>query len=191
MFAFLAMVFLGGGCLNSDSSDTQATSSSVIDRTSILFEAQEQGLIMDAQEIAAMANASLAIDPLGSIPQDFTTILTASVQGWLSAALADVTGGDGYGIAHATIESGVYSLIAEVGNLPEPAAGYFYEGWLVRRGDELSVLSVGRLSQTEKGYANAYRSQTDLLDHAFYVLTLEADDGNSAPGEHILEGTFK
>ena len=78
-----------------------------------------------------------------------------------------------------------------MGNLPEPAEGYFYEGWLVRRGDSFSVLSIGHAVKTEKGYMNVYQSPTDLSDHAFYVLTLEPEDGNSAPEEHILEGSFR
>jgi len=72
----------------------------------------------------------------------------------------------------------------------DPAVS-FYEGWLVRRGDSFSVLSIGHAVKTEKGYMNVYQSPTDLSDHAFYVLTLEPEDGNSAPEEHILEGSFR
>lgn len=38
---------------------------------------------------------------------------------------------------------------------------------------------------------NTYSSGEDLTDHNFYVLTIEPDDGNPAPADHIVEGTLK
>lgn len=106
-----------------------------------------------------------------------------------SGSLADVAGGTASGIAKAgyTTENG-YMLYATFKNLPELEEGYFYEGWIVRRGEEFSALSTGELEMVDGEYVNAYASGDDLTDHTFYVLTLEPDDGDPAPAEHVLEG---
>ncbi len=52
-------------------------------------------------------------------------------------------------------------------------------------------MSTGPAEILEYTYINIFTSSTDYSDHDFYVLTLEPDDGNTAPDEHILEGTLK
>lgn len=189
VISLLAVVLLlGAGCR--DSSDNGG-SQPVIDRNSILLEARENGLIMDDAEIAAMAQAQLEVDQDGQQVEDVQEYLNTNVKDWWSAALADVTGGDGYGIARATLKTGSFTLIAQMGNLPDPASGYFYGAWLVRRRGELAVLPLGSAVKTQNGYVVVYLTSTDLSDHDFFVLTLESDDGNSAPAEHILEGILK
>lgn len=180
-------LLLGAGCRDSSAS-TQAEPT--IDRESILFEARENGLIMDDAEIDAMVSAELEVDQEGRSSEDVQEYLNINVKDWWSAALADVTGGDSYGLAHATLKTGSFTLIAQMG-LPDPASEYYYEGWLVRRGGSLAVLSLGRAKKIENGYAMVYLTNTDLSDHDFFVVTLESDDGNPAPGEHILEGIIK
>jgi hypothetical protein len=100
------------------------------------------------------------------------------------AELEDVTGGDAIGLATATYGE-AYTLIASFENLPELEEGYFYEGWVVRN-DPLSVVSTGELNGSENVYADA----DDLTDHTQYVLTIEPDDGDPAPADHVLQGTF-
>ena len=193
-FAFLActVVLAGTGCFGSGEAteDTSATGS-IVDRASILVEARENGLIMDELEILAMRAAVLEQDPQGRSPEDVVGYLETNVKDWWSAALADVTGGDGYGIAHTTFQGGTFTVLAEMGNLPEPASEYFYEAWLVRRDGELAVLSLGPAQRIEDDYVVVYLTSTDFSDHDFFILTLESDDGNPAPGEHILEGNIK
>jgi hypothetical protein len=150
----------------------------------------ENGLIMDEEEIGAMSGAQMVTDA-GESPSDTSTYLSEDFSGWSSAALADVTGGSSFGLAHSTFENGSYMLVAEFGSLPVPGSGYFYEGWIVRRGEDLSVVSTGPAEILEDTYINIFTSSTDYSDHDFYVLTLEPDDGNTAPDEHILEGTLK
>ncbi|MBI4256624.1 hypothetical protein HY626_01040 [Candidatus Uhrbacteria bacterium] len=189
-FLVMAILFTGAGCWgNPSAQDAQRVST--IDRTSILAEARENDLIMDEGEIAAMASATREGDSFGRSPGDLTTYLETNVKDWRSAALADVTGGEGFGIAQATFAQGTFTLIAEMGNLPEPSSEYFYEAWLVRREGELAVFSLGRAQKTQKGYTMVYLTSTDFSDHDFFVLTLELDDANPAPAEHILEGTLK
>jgi hypothetical protein len=190
--ALLVMVFVGVGCLvnGGDRPDNQGTTPT-IDRDAILFEARKSGLIMDENEVAMMAQAGLTPDPTGRVVEPVDNYLEMDLKGWPAAALADVTGGESYGIAHARLLNGKFTFVAELGNLPEPAGGYFYQGWLVRRGEQMAVVSTGVVVKTQKGYANVYTSLTDLTEYDFYVLTLESDDGVDLPAEHILEGGIK
>ena len=117
-------------------------------------------------------------DAMGPGPFDF------------NADLADVSGGSGTGYAGALVVEGTYTLHAKMENLPHPEQGYFYEGWVVRS-EPLSVISTGEATRSFGKYYNGFTSDQDLTDHTQYVLTLEPDDGDPAPAEHILEGTMK
>ncbi|NQV90706.1 hypothetical protein HQ487_04880 [Candidatus Uhrbacteria bacterium] len=190
-WALIALVFLGAGCFRQTEPIDLEEVSSTIDRDSILFEAQKNGLIMNEEEIQTMSSLNPTEDSLNQTPTNIDRYLQADVIGWKSAALADVTGGGSFGIAHAQYLNGTYTMVVTMGNLTDPADDYFYEGWIVHRGTEFSVMSTGRAVKTGDGYANVYLSKADLSESDFYVLTLEPDDGNPAPAEHILEGTFK
>jgi hypothetical protein len=180
-----AIVLLGFGC-QGDGSQSSSDEPVVIDRDAILLQAVDNGLIMDSSEIDQMAasgqletQASVSVDP------------NVSINGWKSAALADVTAGESYGLAFTTFEDGSFKLIAKLGNLPVPSNNYFYEGWLVRRGEDMSVVSTGVALLSGSDYINTFSATSDISDHDFYVLTLEPDDGDPAPAEHILEGIIK
>ncbi len=162
-----------------------------IDRDQILFEARKNGLIMNESEVTQMAEVSRLKSVQNKPVTDLTPYLTKKTDGWKSAALADVTGGGSFGLAFSTTESGGYALLAKMGNLPIPQQGYRYEGWLVRRGSELSVIPLGPATQIEEQFVQVFLTQEDISDHDFYVLTLEPDDENPTPAEHILEGTLK
>lgn len=105
-----------------------------------------------------------------------------------NAELTDVSGGTATGTAGAYFEEG-YTMFAEFKDLPHPEEGFFYEGWVVRQ-DPLSVISTGEATRSLGDYSNTFTSEIDLTDHDFYVLTLEPDDGNPDPADHILEGTM-
>jgi hypothetical protein len=184
------IVVLGMGCSRAnDVVTTDESGDVVIDRDAILYEAKENGLIMTDDETESMKTAitDSVAEPVG----DLAAALEQDFKGWQSAALADVTGGGSYGLAHAQFVGGKYSLVVEMGNLPVPGEGYFYEGWVVRRGESFSAVSTGRAEVVEEQYVNVFMSPTDYSDYDFYVLTLEPDDGDPAPDEHILEGTLK
>ncbi|MBT7309426.1 MAG: hypothetical protein HN846_01760 [Candidatus Pacebacteria bacterium] len=104
--------------------------------------------------------------------------------------LKDVSGGKSTGVAKSNFEDGSYSLVATFENLPEPTGTDFYEGWIVRQGDNFNVISTGAAAVINGQYRNEYGLDQDLTDHSFYVLTLEPDDGDPAPADHILEGTM-
>jgi hypothetical protein len=115
-----------------------------------------------------------------------------------SGILEDVTNGkillgikfDGKSSGTVSVVSGngVYSLLAEFENLPDPQGTDFYEGWVVRKGLSFSVISTGLLVKENGRYVNRFESNQDLSDHLDYVLTIEPDDGDPAPADHVLEG---
>lgn len=117
------------------------------------------------------------------------------------AELKDVTGGEkilgistqgsATGTAQALIVRGKYRMLAMFEGLPDPQGTDFYEGWIVRRGENFDVLSTGKAEKVDGGYVNGYSSGKDLINYSFYVLTLEPDDGNPRPAVHILEGPME
>ena len=100
------------------------------------------------------------------------------------------TDGKSSGVAKANFKDGVYNLYATFSNLPDLKDSNFYEGWIVRKSLRYSVISTGKLEKVGNMYTNLYTSEVDLTDHSFYVLTLEPNDGNPKPADHILEGTM-
>ena len=101
------------------------------------------------------------------------------------------TGCTASGKAMARVVDGVYELRATFDNLPDPQGDDFYEGWIVRTGDNMDVVSTGSLARINGQWVNVYESDTDLRDHLFYVLTIEPNDGDPAPADHILEGVMQ
>ena len=117
-------------------------------------------------------------------------IMTPDVE--LFAELEDVTGGDASGTASLTWteESEALIVTATFQDLPELEEGFFYEGWIVRP-DPLNVISTGPLEREGSAdWSNLFEASDDLSDHAKYILTLEPDDGDPAPADHVLDGTF-
>ncbi len=107
------------------------------------------------------------------------------------ASLKDVSGESATGTAKTGYADGKFSLFATFDDLPEPLNGDYYEGWVVRQGENESVISTGRAEMADDGtYTNIFSAPEDLTDHNLYVLTLEQDDGNEAPAGHVLEGTL-
>ncbi len=189
---FCTILLVGFGCATKQKDKSLPKESTpVIDRASILFEAKQSGLILDDQTVVAMRADAVQEKPVGFQPSSLSAFISQKTVGWKDAALADVTAGGSFGLAHATFANGQYLLFAKMGNLPEPQNGFFYEGWIVRRGETLSVMSVGRAQRVGDQYVNAFRSKTDLSNHDFFVLTLEPSDNNPVPAEPILEGILR
>lgn len=85
-------------------------------------------------------------------------------------------------------EDGTYNLEAKISNLPDTINDEFYEGWIVRV-DPFNFISTGKLQKNSRGeFINTFSSQDDYSDHNQYVLTLEQNDGDPAPADHIVEG---
>lgn len=103
--------------------------------------------------------------------------------------LEDVNGGKSSGVANANFNENSVVVSAEFSNLPKLEDDYFYEGWLVRQ-NPFAFISTGKVEiNSELGYYMNYIEIDKNLDgYDFYVLTLEPDDNNAAPADHILEG---
>ncbi len=185
----LILLLLGGfGCSTQTTSDDRQAE---INRDEILFEAKKTGLIMNDEEIRLMKQIVQVESVEGTNPQQVNTYLSTPIEGWKSAALADVTGGGSFGLAFTQFTDQQFTLIAKMGNLPELQEGFVYEGWLVKRGDELRIVSTGKAQYVEDQLVNIFVASTDLSPYDFYVLTVEPDDDNPAPDEHILEGMIR
>ena len=105
--------------------------------------------------------------------------------------LSDVSGGSGSGAATREIEDGFFRHVAK-GYMPVPREGYFYEGWLVRQ-SPFDFFSTGNMVQNESGeWVLEWFGEfgQDYADYPGVVITLEPDDGDPDPADHILEGEF-
>lgn len=176
----LTVLLFGFGC--SRSPDTKSNSSE-IDRNQILEEARANGLIMDEAEIQRMTDVTNTQKIDGTNPSNISTYMKMDTTGWKSAALADVTGGGSFGLAFASRENEKSTVIAKMGNLPTLENGQFFEGWLVRRGEEMKVVNIGKAVVVDDQQAIVFVTQIDLSDYDFFVLTQEQT--------HILEGSFR
>lgn len=113
------------------------------------------------------------------------------------AELKDVSGGTGSGIAtrkFVPTERGKTAQFSHMvlADLPDPLAGTFYEGWLVRgkEGDpNFDYLFTGKMRIAKGGYLLEFNSTKDYSDYKGVVVTLEKVD-DKKPEKHILEGSF-
>lgn len=107
------------------------------------------------------------------------------------AELRDVGGGTGSGIGTRKFENGRFehSLLVD---LPDPASGKFYQGWIVRAGEgdeNYSLVSTGRLQAAKGGFMLNFTSSTNFSDHGRVLVTLEGVN-DQTPETRVLEGTF-
>ncbi len=133
------------------------------------------------------------MDPSDSmLIEDEEPMAGATFEPMAMASLVDVTpeGGNASGTAYYTVENGQYMLYAEFMNLPPLEDGYFYEGWVVRQ-DPFEFISTGEIYELAGVQVNEFESNTDYSDFGTYILTLEPDDGDPAPADHIVEGAFE
>lgn len=105
------------------------------------------------------------------------------------AELKDVRGKESKGEAIASFSEGNYGLVVNFENLEDPTEKRFYEGWLVRK-KPYRVLSTGKLEKVNDKFVNKFSSKEDLAGYELYVTTLEPDDNDPKPAEHVMEGEF-
>ncbi|MDQ3158938.1 MAG: anti-sigma factor [bacterium] len=76
-----------------------------------------------------------------------------------------------------------------IANIPDPAEGKFYEGWLVNNG---KFFSTGKLEKNGEQYILNYVGDKDYPDHNLVVITeeTEANGLDNKPEAHVLEGSF-
>lgn len=189
MILIACTTIFGFGCLRGVKPAEQTKLA--IDRNAILIDARKQGLIMDTGESEHMKDQSLLVDDqMKKDAPDSSLVKELDFRLWSAAALADVTGGSSYGIAHIKVENGMSRLFATFGGLPEPTDGSFYEGWLVKRGDGMRIIDLGKITLINPDANLTYATKTNLSEYDFFVVTLQSPN-QRVPGEHILEGMFR
>ncbi len=97
-----------------------------------------------------------------------------------------VTPDSAMGYAHMTMEDEKFVIHAAFSGLAAPQGDDFYEGWVVQR-SPFAFISTGKLEMKDGKYINHFVSDIDYSSYDFYVLTLEPNDGNDAPADHIFE----
>ncbi len=125
------------------------------------------------------------------------TLLGFWAQTFAAVTLSDVTNGreirgittpsDASGYAKVSWDGSEFMLHAGFTGLSEPKGDDFYEGWLVRK-TPFAFISTGELIKKEGEFHNSFSSSIDYSAYTEYVLTIEPNDGNDAPADHILEG---
>lgn len=95
----------------------------------------------------------------------------------------------GSGTASRYFDSGRFIHIVEA-EIPEPADGKFYEGWLVKGA---SFFSTGKMESVDGRYELIYEANEDKSDYDDVVITeeTEADGLDGKPEAHVLEGKFE
>ena len=83
---------------------------------------------------------------------------------------------------------GEYKMVATFNEIPDPGPDHFYEGWIVIPSSRF--ISTGKVEQVDGVYTNTFSSPEDMTEYTKYVLTLEPDDNDPAPAEHIVDGDF-
>lgn len=106
-------------------------------------------------------------------------------------ALKDVSGGNSSGMAQSLFENGkfTHSVIAL---MPDPPAGKFYEGWLVKRegGKVINFFSTGKMTKEGGSYILNFEDTKDYPEHNSVVITLEVVN-DKKPEKHILDGDLE
>ena len=96
------------------------------------------------------------------------------------------TPADAAGFAKVAWDGSTFNLHGGFTGLSDPRWDDFYEGWLVRQ-SPFAFISTGELEKIDGEYHDFFNSSIDYREYDFYVLTLEPNDGNDAPADHILE----
>lgn len=118
--------------------------------------------------------------------EDTEEVVSEEIEYSHNGTLLAVDGGSGAGSVKSVFTDS-YMLTASINSIPDPEEGFFYEGWIVRS-SPLDVVSTGKLSKKDGSWVNTFTSEKDLTDHTKYVLTIEPDDNDPAPADHVVEG---
>lgn len=144
-----------------------------------------------------MVSPEITLEPTQQIVSELTLPMSEAEKQAIDDAFAkegaemtllkDVVGGQGIGTAWRQYDGSQYYHKIEASNLTPLDKGYFYEGWLV---GEDGFFSTGRMALDDSKGELFYSTEEDKTEFRGVVVTLEAEDGNSAPDKHVLEGSF-
>ncbi|PIR47657.1 hypothetical protein COV06_02475 [Candidatus Uhrbacteria bacterium CG10_big_fil_rev_8_21_14_0_10_50_16] len=124
-----------------------------------------------------------------NIAQDTTDISVAANA--VEINLAAIGSFHGTAAASSQFADGAFQHVI-VATLPDLPVGYYYEGWLIRS-KPFNFVSTGKFIQhaDDLKWYLLFESPEDRLDYKKVVITLEPDDGNIAPADHVMEGVFE
>jgi len=85
-----------------------------------------------------------------------------------------------------------YLMVASFENLPDLKDGSFYNGWLLKEGDDFKIINTKKALKLAGAYMNSYNSEKDLTDYNIYLLSIEEDNSVKKPSSNlILRGEIK
>jgi hypothetical protein len=90
----------------------------------------------------------------------------------------------------AAFKNETYTLAWVFENLPKPQNDDFYEGWIIQE-DPFMFVSTGKIESKWWMDINTFINSVDYSTYKTYVLTLEPNDWDPAPADHILEWTLE
>ena len=142
---------------------------------------QEEGVVKkNGEEIEVMSEEEVL-----KMREEVDGVLSTGGQ---TAVLKDVTGSQAKGEVKRAFSDGKFYYRITASGLRGGEKGCYFEGWL-RKDDD--YLSVGRMEINAFNEGVLY--YTASIDRSNYdkaLVTLEFEDGNSAPAKAVLEGTF-
>ena len=142
----------------------------------------DKPLILHSPQVSPIINKS----PLADSVKEESTVILEDV-----AKLKSVEGYTGSGTATRIFNDTTFthSIIAD---LPDPAFGKFYEGWLVSSTPTLRFFSTGKVVLREDKYVLIYTDFQNYPEHNEVVITEEtlAQGLDGKPEAHVLEGSF-
>ena len=186
LISFAALAALLAGCQPKLPEPTSVNSQPLAKPDSEMMAMMESGQLGSDGQSQTLSQQQVV--SLAEIIYDYFGQLTDVTQAKTIRGV--MTAGNASGGARATFYDDTYYLLATFANVPEPQNGDFYEGWVVRK-EPFDFISTGPVVVIDGAMVNGYVSKQDLTDYNFYVLTLEPDDGNPAPADHVVEGTMQ
>lgn len=120
-----------------------------------------------------------------------TTMASAEGPDAERTTLTGVGGFEGSGTATRSFDGTTFIHTARTDGIRDPAAGKFYEGWLVG-GSDPTFFSTGKMEKMDGGYELRYEIGEDRSEYPKIFITeeTEADGLDGVPEAHILEGSF-
>jgi hypothetical protein len=145
-------------------------------------------MIKQIEADAALESIEKELADAQAMQGDESGITLEELQSGNKVELVDVSGGNASGTAWTTLKGSQTHHRVVAKDMPALDNEYFYEGWLVRNAAAGEFFSTGEMTQQSTGeWMLEYIHEGDVLDHAKVVITLEPDDGDPAPAEHIIE----
>lgn len=156
------------------------------------LEATKMIMQKEIDDAKMMANNAPAVSTQDAAMKKNQDIMMMAQQDTTSKKgdLKDVSGGTASGKAFVLRKEGKLYFTASA-DLPDPANGSFYEGWLVKKGSSpVRLTDTGKFDkQSDGSYEDSYSSENLYDGYDFVVVTWEQGQVNPQnPGKHILEG---